>query len=179
MGKNPIVNFAVTGFGLQNAKDPENLPIFSVDSFVLGLKSIGVGIIYGLLTLLAMLPFTFRTIGSLMGLLATGTDSLFLMTQLAGSFLIVIVIGILAMPMSAMAQLTLARTNDIKESLKVLDIVKRAYTGIFIKNMLIAILVSIPLAILIGVIPILGVFIMGYFLQVFTWTYIGANTPEN
>lgn len=173
----PIVNFAVTGFGLQNAKEPETLPTFGMDSFILGLKSVGVGIIYGLLTLLAILPFTFKTFGTLIGILATGTDSLFLMTQLTGSFLIVLVIAILAMPLNAMAQLTLARTNNIRESLKVLDIAKKAYTGVFIKTILMVILVSIPLAIIIGLIPVLGVIVMRYVLQVFTWTYIGANTP--
>ena len=175
----PIVNLTVTGYGLQNVNSPKKLPEFSFDSFVLGLKSLGVSIVYGLLTLLVMLPFVFGSAAPIMASIMAGTFDVAMIASLTGVALVAILVGILAIPLNVGAQLFLARTGSMSEALNIPAVLKYAYKWDFIKYMLIVLLVGLLIAIVGGLIPFIGWLVAGYVVPVFTWTYLGANAPTN
>ncbi|MBR9682016.1 MAG: DUF4013 domain-containing protein [Candidatus Altiarchaeota archaeon] len=178
LGLIPIVNFTVIGYGLQNAKTPNKLPEFSMDSFVLGLKSVGVCMVYGLLTLLVMLPFTFGALGSLVNPLMTGTFDPVMLMPLIGVALIAVFIGLLSIPMNMAAMLVLGRTESMQAALDIPAILRYAYRWAFIKYTLVALLLGCLIAVVGTLIPFVGWLITGYVGAVFTWTYLGANAPK-
>ncbi|MBR9680290.1 MAG: DUF4013 domain-containing protein [Candidatus Altiarchaeota archaeon] len=175
----PIVNLTVTGYGLQNAKSTKKLPEFSFDSFILGLKSLGVSIVYGLLTMLVMLPFAFGSLAPIMSSMMAGTFDVSMLMPLISVALIAIFVGILAIPLNVGAQLVLARTESMSEALNIPVVLKYAYKWDFIKYMLVILLVGLLVAIPISLVPFVGVLVAGYVVPVFTWTYLGANAPKN
>ena len=179
LGLIPIVNFAVNGYGLQNVKEQKKLPDFSFQSWVLGLKCIGVGFVYGLLTLLILLPFMWGPISSLVSQYLSGTmPTVSTFMAIAGSVLFALIVGLLTVPAQFGARLKLARTGNFVDALNIPEVVKYSYKWSFIKYVLLAILVNIPIAIVASLIPWVGTAIGMFVMQVFTWTYIGANAPK-
>ncbi len=179
LGLIPVVNFAVNGFGLQNVKESKKLPEFSFNSWVLGLKCVGVSVVYGLLTLLILLPFISGPIIYIAGQIASGnmpTASTFI--SVAGSAVFALLVTIATIPAQFGARLKLARTENFVDALNIPEVIKYSYRWSFIKHVLLAMLIDLPIAVVSGFVPIVGTAVGMYVMAVFTWTYVGANAPK-
>ena len=178
LGLIPIANFAVMGYGLQNVKSPKKLPEFSWETFVMGLKCLGVGIVYSLLTFLVMLPFIFGAIGPIVNMIITQTLDVAALMSMFGVLAVGLLVGVLSLPANIGARLRLGRTESLSEALKVFEVLKYSYNWKFVKHVLLALLVGIPIAFVGGLIPVVGFAVANYVMMVFMWSYIGENAPK-
>ncbi|HDR53407.1 MAG TPA: DUF4013 domain-containing protein [archaeon] len=182
LGLVPVANLAVMGYGLQNAKlavgkHAEDLPSFSFESWILGLKCAVVGGVYGFFNLLVLLPFIGTSLMTRLALYTPGDPMWPMVATIVTSSLVIIPITLLMVPVHLAARLRLAQTESLAVAFRFREVFRLAYNSSFIRNFLVAGLLNLAIAIVMSFIPVVGWAVAGYVTMVCFWTYVGANTP--
>jgi len=155
LGVIPIVHFVVLGFGIDNFKKPKEIPNFSVDQFILGVKAFLLGVLYSLV------PFTLAVIG------------LYLDYTALMAFGLVLALSLL--PAITRAILEMSKKNSFKDGLNFNKIFSETYTKKFLVPWLISTLLSVVVGSLLELVPEVGWMVSTYVSTVIFWTCLGAR----
>jgi|GEM_PF-3911457 len=192
LGGLPILNFFVLGFALESAKAPKKeLPVFTPDIFLLGLKAKIVSLFYSLIQLFFVITFVIATggVGVWVNALETmGTSGnigpLMLETFGFTGFIGFILVSIFILYLSTFAVYEVAKTSSLKAGFNLpqvfSDILNKTYAFSWIKAFLLQFLAVLVLFIIltpIWQIPIVAVGALNYISTLIFWLYFGEMLP--
>ena len=179
----PVINFVVIGFGLELANKPKKLPDFSIEQWILGLKTFLVGLVYGIITFAVYLVI--MGIAFMFGLAQFDISNLAAIGNLAtiGNLAAIGVVGaiagvlllLVAAPVFTRASLALSKKGSIGDALRIGEILGKTYRMEFLGTWIVAVLLGLGASVVIGLIPFLGWIASNYISTVIFWTYLGAN----
>ncbi|MBR9689352.1 MAG: DUF4013 domain-containing protein [Candidatus Altiarchaeota archaeon] len=189
LGGIPILDFFVLGFGLENAKNPKELPNFNPQQFFLGFKAKVVGFVYSLIQVLFLVAFVVAFGGvdfwqtALKEMASAATLGPLIMTTFGvPGFSAFVLLSLFVIYISTYAILEVARTGEIKSAFHMKKILKESFTREFAKIWAYAFLLQFVVITLLSIVliplwwvPVLGVGIVNYVSTVVFWTFLGSR----
>ncbi|MBR9680751.1 MAG: DUF4013 domain-containing protein [Candidatus Altiarchaeota archaeon] len=192
LGGIPILDFFVLGFALEAAKHPKkDLPNFTPEQFILGLKAKVIGIFYSLIQIIFLVALVFSTGGLSVWQSAfenlAGSDNLGpLMVETFGLpiFIAFFTLSLMIIYLSTFAIYEVAKTNSFRNGFNIIQIIKEYFNTRYAKVWLLAFLLQFVVITILGLIltpvwwiPVLGVGIINYVSTLVFWTYLGEKLP--
>jgi len=181
----PVVNFIFSGYILNVAKSAMNRDMKLPEFKDFGKLFID-GVLAGVIGLVYMLPVLilfgiFMVIGafSFESLLTGGTFGMLGALAGMGIYIVILaIVGIIFMLLASSAVLKYADTREFGSAFEFGAVSKKAFTGSFLLNWVLTMVIGGVIGFLIGLIPFVGSFLSIYIIGVFSYTALAQAYTE-
>ncbi len=167
----PIVNLIIGGYGLENARKPKELPEFDwVNNWVHGLLAAVIYFVYMLIPMILVYIILRARMFEIM------TKGLSAAKGLLGYGIIALIILLIGAIVATRALLEYAKSNyNFSAAFNFSKVLSEAFKGAFVTKVIIGAIISIIIAAILGLIPIIGTAIAAYYNTVFFWSYVAEE----